>query len=51
MRGAMVSTTMMGTIKRACKVFRTLALDVKGVFLPFGEDAVFERRSSERSHA
>lgn len=31
--------------------FRTLALDVKGVFLPFGEDAVFERRSSERSRA
>ena len=28
--------------------FRTLALDVKGVFLPFDEDAVFERRASER---
>src|SRR5438445_8316588 len=25
----MMSTTMMGTIKRACKVFRTLALDTR----------------------
>jgi hypothetical protein len=31
--------------------FRTLALDVKGVFLPFGEDAVFERRIIERPRA
>jgi hypothetical protein len=28
--------------------FRTLALDVKGVFLPFDEHAVFERRATER---
>jgi hypothetical protein len=28
--------------------FRTLALDVKGVFLPFKDDTVFERRTSER---
>jgi hypothetical protein len=31
--------------------FRTLALDVKGVFLPFADDAVFERRISERPPA
>jgi hypothetical protein len=31
--------------------FRTIALDVKGSFLPFSEDAVFERRSLDRHPA